>query len=148
MIPGPFCDLGRPWQTAAFSLSGTTLQAYFRFASPHDDGMGTEAVSGAARARVDAAREVVHVTEHFDVQTSCPQEGYVSVFEDRPDHTLGPKSRIRGATAPIPARGAQYPRSVADVTGASVPTVVDAAELERKVRDMYTRVALDPHGKQ
>jgi hypothetical protein len=39
-------------------------------------------------------------------------------------------------------------REEADVTGASVPTVVDAAELERKVRDMYTRVALDPHGKQ
>jgi ubiquinone/menaquinone biosynthesis C-methylase UbiE len=38
-------------------------------------------------------------------------------------------------------------REEADVTGASVPTVVDAAELERKVRDMYTRVALDPHGK-
>jgi ubiquinone/menaquinone biosynthesis C-methylase UbiE len=33
------------------------------------------------------------------------------------------------------------------VTGANVPTVVDAAALERKVRDMYTRVALDPQGK-
>ena len=37
-------------------------------------------------------------------------------------------------------------REEADVTGANVPTVVDAAELERKVTDMYTRVALDPHG--
>jgi ubiquinone/menaquinone biosynthesis C-methylase UbiE len=37
-------------------------------------------------------------------------------------------------------------REEADVTGANVPTVVDAAELERKVKDMYTRVALDPQG--
>ena len=56
--------------------------------------MGTEGVSGAARARVDAAGEVVHVAEHFDVQTSCAQERYVIVLEDRPDHTLGPELRI------------------------------------------------------
>jgi ubiquinone/menaquinone biosynthesis C-methylase UbiE len=29
---------------------------------------------------------------------------------------------------------------------ATLPTVVDATELERKVKDMYTRVALDPQG--
>jgi ubiquinone/menaquinone biosynthesis C-methylase UbiE len=29
---------------------------------------------------------------------------------------------------------------------ATLPTVVDATELERKVKDMYTRVALDPKG--
>ena len=32
------------------------------------------------------------------------------------------------------------------MSGANIPTVVDAAGLERKVRDMYTRVALDFHG--
>jgi ubiquinone/menaquinone biosynthesis C-methylase UbiE len=38
-------------------------------------------------------------------------------------------------------------REEADVTGAIVPRVVDAADLERRVKDMYTQVALDPHGR-
>jgi hypothetical protein len=29
---------------------------------------------------------------------------------------------------------------------ATLPTGVDAAEIERKVKDMYTQVALDPEG--
>ena len=32
------------------------------------------------------------------------------------------------------------------MTGATPPTVLDVAELERKVKDMYTQVALDPEG--
>jgi arsenite methyltransferase len=35
----------------------------------------------------------------------------------------------------------------ADMTRATVPTVVNAADLERRVKDMYTRVALDPQGR-
>jgi hypothetical protein len=51
----------------------STSARRLRFASPHDDGMGTEAVSGAARARVDAAGEVVHFAEHLNRQTSGAQ---------------------------------------------------------------------------
>ena len=67
---------------------------YLRFASPHDDGMGTERVSGAARARVDAASEVVHVVEHLDGQTRSTQERDVVILGDRADDELGPEPRI------------------------------------------------------
>ena len=56
--------------------------------------MSTEAVSGAARARVDAAGEVVHFAEHLDRQTSSTQERAVVVLGDRADDALGPEPRI------------------------------------------------------
>jgi hypothetical protein len=65
-----------------------------RFASPHDDSMGTEGASGAARARVDAASEAVHVVECLDGQTCSTQERDVVILGDRADHALGPEPRI------------------------------------------------------